>query len=74
MVLLATASTSVEEVSFSRLVLAASGWGWGGAGRLTLAELLNGLHSWSREQRRYDHPAMKTMRKAKRASLDTICH
>lgn len=35
---------------------------------------LKGLHSWSREQSRYDHPAMKTMRKANSASLDTICH
>ena len=38
------------------------------------SELLKGVHSWSSEQRRYDHPAMKTMRKANSASLEAICH
>jgi len=30
-----------------------------------------GLHSWSSEQRRYDHPAMKMIKKAKRSRRET---
>ena len=30
-----------------------------------------GLHSWSSEQSRYDHPAMKMIRKAKRSRRET---
>ena len=43
-------------------------------GNVQLAKSSNGRHSWSKEHKRYDQPAMKNIRKANNSRRDINCH
>ena len=43
-------------------------------GNVQLAKSSKGRHSWSKEHKRYDQPAMKNMRNANNSRRDINCH